>query len=485
MYLPLKIASSSKGRPAKKLGIWLGTIERTEGILIGTTRGVVKCRTVSRLSEDDRWNGELIDNMLGVPCRPAPHRDGQHIPVDINVHGDVQDETEENEEPPKEDIEADDADLEYQRRTHNLHVSRKAIQKYGTTEGCPACSVINRRGHLIGKIRYNHNTACRTRILEAMQEDPEYRRLAHKHTPQPQMRDVEALTEEQVAEKKHNLIRAIASIEQRERRDRGHLGQQLSHTMVKNLIAKMEVAEVYSPPGVTRMAERMGLRVGWALDLTTCDEDGRRWDSDQLETRNRAVRKCIKDQPTLLIGSPMCTASSQTNNINHCKMEALEVERRLAHGRKHLEFCAKFYDIQWSAGRYFLHEHPAGAKAWQEPCMVKLLKKHDVTRGVGDQCCYGLTAIEKGKVWLARKATGFMTNAPCVAQQLNKRCPNGKAWQVHEHIRLECGRTKAAQVYPKALCEAICNGLERHLQVDGDGPYLLASVETAASTPPQ
>ena len=86
------------------------------------------------------------------------------------------------------------------------------------------------------------------------------------------------------------------------------------------------------------MAERLGLKAGWALDLTTCDEDGRPWNFDQVEMRNRAVRRLLKDEPTLLIGSPLCTAFGQMNNINDYKMEPAEVERRVAYGREHLEF---------------------------------------------------------------------------------------------------------------------------------------------------
>lgn len=67
MYLPLKTASGSKAEPIKKLGICLGTTERTEETLVGTARAVTKCRTVSRLSEDDRWNEDLVINMKGVP----------------------------------------------------------------------------------------------------------------------------------------------------------------------------------------------------------------------------------------------------------------------------------------------------------------------------------------------------------------------------------------------------------------------------------
>ena len=48
--------------------------------------------------------------------------------------------------------------------------------------------------------------------------------------------------------------------------------------MLKDLLMKMEVAEVYSPPRATRMAEAVGLRAGWALDLTTYDDDGRPWE---------------------------------------------------------------------------------------------------------------------------------------------------------------------------------------------------------------
>ena len=60
------------------------------------------------------------------------------------------------------------------------------------------------------------------------------------------------------------------------------------------MLAKMEVAEVYSPSRVTDMARRMGLRAGWALDNITQDDDGREWDFYQLEMRNRAIRTVLR-----------------------------------------------------------------------------------------------------------------------------------------------------------------------------------------------
>ena len=93
-------------------------------------------------------------------------------------------------EREKEDIAEDEQDPDYHTRTHNLHVSRKAINKYGNTEGCPACNVINRRGHLGGRAGYNHNEICRQRVLQAMREDPEYRRLVYKHEPHQQAGEI-------------------------------------------------------------------------------------------------------------------------------------------------------------------------------------------------------------------------------------------------------------------------------------------------------
>ena len=80
----------------RRMGIWLGTIERTEGTSIGTERGVTKCRTVSRFPGNARWNGKLTLDMQGVPWEPVPGRAGHHIPVEIDRNGQAMDETEEH-----------------------------------------------------------------------------------------------------------------------------------------------------------------------------------------------------------------------------------------------------------------------------------------------------------------------------------------------------------------------------------------------------
>ena len=74
------------------------------------------------------------------------------------------------------------------------------------------------------------------------------------------------------------------------------------------------MSEVYSPPRVTAMAEKMGLDPGWALDLTVTDEDGLAWDFSTQAKRAKALKKVRDDKPLMLITSPMCVGPSQ-----HCK----------------------------------------------------------------------------------------------------------------------------------------------------------------------
>ena len=178
---------------------------------------------------------------------------------------------------------------------------------------------------------------------------------------------MEIYTIENVQEKKHQVQKAIAEIERKERaRHQNAKQNQLNRTMRSILMEQMDVAEVYSPPRIAEMARQMGLRGGWSLDLTTCDKDGRPWDFNCKTMRNCAVRLLLEDKPRLLIGSPMCGPFSTMNQINYARMTTEEVQQKLDYGRKHLEFCMKLYEIQWREGRYFLHEHPDGASSWQE-----------------------------------------------------------------------------------------------------------------------
>ena len=270
----------------------------------------------------------------------------------------------------------------------------------------------------------------------------------------------------------NNLKKTIARIQEKIRQEKNNvttqmennLGSQINIKMLSMLTEQMEVAEVYSPPRVVEMANRMGMRGGWSLDVTTCDTDGMPWDFNNAIMRNRAVRKLLNDKPMVPIGSPMCTEYNAMNRFNHNRMAPEAVEQRIADARKHLEFHVKLYEIQWRNGRYFLHEHPDGAGSWQENAIKNLMRKQGLQRVVGDQCQYDLKSKDEEGIAPARKRIGFLTNAACVSKKLNKRCPNTNTYQVHRHLALENGRTRAAQVYPDKLCKEICLGIQEQIQ---------------------
>lgn len=311
-----------------------------------------------------------------------------------------------------------------------------------------------------------------------MRDDPEYRGLMRKQARQQEENQIEAITREEIEEMRGRVKKAIYIIQKKIAREQENVTNRLNIIMMQMLTNEMEVVEVYSPPRITQMARRMGLKAGWSLDLTTCDSDGKAWDFNDTTMRNRAIRKVVNDEPLLLVGSPMCTAFSAMNNINYSKMSREEVEHRMNYGRKHVKFCAQLYALQWKAGRYFLHEHPECATSWEEQCIKDLLKREGVMRVDADQCMYGLKSHDGEREGPARKGTGFLTNSACIADQLRRRCPNRKGHQVHRHVVLEDGRTRAAQVYPDGLCRAICRGLRNQIQVDANGQFLLMNLDT-------
>ena len=134
---------------------------------------------------------------------------------------------------------------------------------------------------------------------------------------------------------------------------------------------------------------------------------------------------------------------------------------------KHVEFMMEIYQMQIDGGRYFLHEHPLTAKSWKMERVKQIEKEQGVMTRTADLCRYGMTTpvtrlsdgrrIQKP----VKKPTKFMTNAEEVANEPSKRCQGG-----HSHEPLLSGKAKAAEKYPKELCEAICRGLVKQMKMD-------------------
>ena len=201
------------------------------------------------------------------------------------------------------------------------------------------------------------------------------------------------------------------------------------------------------------------MRPGWSLDLTTTAPDGQEWDFTKASRRHEARKLLDETKPKLLIGSPMCTAFSVLQRLSEHKRDPEVVRKMRVEAEMHLAFCCELYEAQLKRGDYFLHEHPASASSWQCRCVKRVMAIPGVIATTADQCRYGLTAVDERGPGLVRKSTRFLTNAPCIAAELSRKCKGN-----HRHVHLVNGRAAAAQVYPRQLCAAVCRGAKEQLR---------------------
>ena len=111
--------------------------------------------------------------------------------------------------------------------------------------------------------------------------------------------------------------------------------------------------------------QRVGLRPGWALDLTVNQDDGSPWDLSVAANQEAALKKQEEEAPELLIASPMCAAFSALQNLNYRNMIAQELIDKVRVAMEHIRFALLMCEVQAKAGRYCLFERPVQARSWR------------------------------------------------------------------------------------------------------------------------
>ena len=85
LYKPLKISSHRGNMDYIFLdGILLGMRLRSDEILVGTTRGAVKARTLRRRVEVEQWDNEFARLIKGEPRQSVPGINSDHVPAAIS-----------------------------------------------------------------------------------------------------------------------------------------------------------------------------------------------------------------------------------------------------------------------------------------------------------------------------------------------------------------------------------------------------------------
>ena len=249
-------------------------------------------------------------------------------------------------------------------------------------------------------------------------------------------------------------------------------------------LGSVDVAEVFSPPRFVARAGILGLSPGFSVDLSTkkpiLGKENEYWDLNRAEDRKDLNYLIEKEQPFLLTGSPRCDPFSVLQNISKHRERGPDHELRRRQGEEHLDYSVELYKKQMDDGRYFLHEHPAGADSWDRDSVVGLQNLDGVYTVSGPMCCWnmaiGSSKKGRGKVY---KMTRWITNSREIAKVLDKYCTNRRGGPIHRHVPLVGGIARLCEAYPLELVDAVLEGLKKQMLSD----RAISSIELHASGP--
>ena len=135
LYLKAKSKGVDKLDSRWEPAVWLGVIDSTGEVLVGTEIGVVRARDIKRYADaKDRWDNDQVAKVKGTPWQPVPGKDGDRVPIRVRLAEDP--------EPPRPPEEGKRTEPVRRR----VRITKEDIKKYGYTINCPGCKAINRGG---------------------------------------------------------------------------------------------------------------------------------------------------------------------------------------------------------------------------------------------------------------------------------------------------------------------------------------------------
>ena len=245
------------------------------------------------------------------------------------------------------------------------------------------------------------------------------------------------------------------------------MAKQANRSRIKS---SRDFVELFSPPRVTPYAQKMGL----AVETETIFDLQHGWDVRESKHRKSFRTHRERHRPRMLMTSPACRAYTHLRHIFLQKMNP-EVRRKvLLEGQLMWDFSLEACQDQIKDDNYFGLEHPRLAASWRLPQTQRLLRRPDVALIVFDQCAYGLSVVDSGK--LSQKSTCIATNNPWLALELIK----AQCSQDHDHEALVSGLPRMAQEYPAAMCMAIARSAQA-VSMGLEAPSFFHEVEYEAT----
>ena len=141
--------------------------------------------------------------------------------------------------------------------------------------------------------------------------------------------------------------------------------------ILSNELNALETTAILNPSKFASCATRLGLREGFAVDLTSARANGTMWDLSLEDGRAELRRVQNREQPELLAGSPLSDVFSsllstcvKPEEISKLKTERVEPQIRT---------CVQACKLQMAMQKHFVHEHPKDSTSWEMPGVQSLV----------------------------------------------------------------------------------------------------------------
>ena len=146
--------------------------------------------------------------------------------------------------------------------------------------------------------------------------------------------------------------------------------------IISNELNACETTAILNPTKFASFGTRLGLREGFAVDLTTARANGTMWDLSLEDDRAELRRVQNREQPELLAGSPpsddfnsLFNTCAEPREISKFKTKRIEPQTRT---------CVQAYKLQMEMQKHFVHEHPKDSTSWEMPEVQSLVSDPSV-----------------------------------------------------------------------------------------------------------
>ena len=246
--------------------------------------------------------------------------------------------------------------------------------------------------------------------------------------------------------------------------------------ILSNELNACEATATLNPSKFASCATKLGLREGFAVDLTTARANGTMWDLSLDDDKAELRRVQNREQPELLAGSP---PSDDFNSLLNTYVESQEISKLKAEKiEPQIRTCVQAYKLQMAMHKHFVHEHPKDSSSWEMPEIQSLINDPRVRSIDGPMCRWSLKARGSNeKVEFMRKQTRWITSSKETAE-----VPRGDGrWKRdRRHIHVT-GKSETVPEYPASLVVAMPKTIK--LQMISDDVIRIEEMHFAGPVP--